>query len=242
MNIRFNIICVENAKEIEENYRPIKDFEYLEVNDFESKVAHFKNFLEKLTRKDFDELFMEIFSEVKDFEVNLTLTSGIPYPYDAWCYSGDEVNMIFFNLSLWDAEKINKHAESILIHEITHFLLKKFYENPYDLENKNDILDYVAYDEGLAHFLGFPGNREDILSIYLDKREKAKKEFLYYKNYIRNNELSKEELIIIYNKATSGNYWEKFASIYGMFIYAEVFEKHGAKGIKDVIKNGISYF
>lgn len=189
-----------------------------------------------------DALLTEIFSALhasKAFEFEVVATAGIPAPYDAWTVTHGEKPVMLFNLSEWTKEEISRYGLPILLHEVSHGLLAEPLKTHEELESYPLALEKIVIDEGIAHFIGFPGVRADILGKHLDKW--APSEALLQKaeqrlaaSYV--DEEEKEELLF---KANTGVYWEKFGAISGMFRAAKIYQSQGPAGIVEAIKKSI---
>lgn len=186
-----------------------------------------------------DALLTEIFSALhgsKNFEFDVIATSGIPAPYDAWTVSHDGKPVMLFNLSEWNPEEISRYGLPILLHEVSHGLLAEPLKTHEEMETYSEALEKIMIDEGIAHFIGFPGNRADILEKHFDKwspsealLQKAEKRLAA--SYVDEDE--KEDLLF---KSNTGAYWEKFGAISGMFRVAQIYKSSGAAGIVESIQ------
>ncbi|MBS1968899.1 MAG: hypothetical protein JSU04_01250 [Bdellovibrionales bacterium] len=187
-----------------------------------------------------DALLTEIFSAVhasKAFEFEVVATSGVPAPYDAWTAILGEKPVMLFNLSEWSKEEISRYGLPILLHEVSHGLLAAPLKTHEELESYPEALEKIVIDEGIAHFIGFPGVRADLLEKHLDKWAASeallkKAEQKLAASYVDEDE--KEELLF---KANTGVYWEKFGAISGMFRVAKIYQSQGPAGVVEAIKN-----
>jgi hypothetical protein len=187
-----------------------------------------------------DALLTEIFSALhptQSFEFDVVATSGIPAPYDAWTVSHDGKPVMLFNLSEWSKEEISRYGLPILLHEVTHALLAEPLKTHEEMEAYSEALEKIVIDEGIAHFIGFPGDRADILEKHSDKWPASeallkKAEQRLAASYVDEDE--KEDLLF---KSNTGTYWEKFGAISGMFRAAQVYKSSGAAGIVEAIRN-----
>lgn len=187
-----------------------------------------------------DTLLTEIFSTVhpsQSFEFEVVATAGIPAPYDAWTATHGEKPVMLFNLSEWTKEEISRYGLPILLHEVSHGLLAGPLKTHEELESYLEALEKIVIDEGIAHFIGFPGVRADILEKHLYKWAASeallkKAEQKLAASYVDEDE--KDELLF---KANTGAYWEKFGAISGMFRAAKIYQSQGPSGIVEAIKN-----
>lgn len=110
-----------------------------------------------------------------------------------------------------------------LTHELAHVLIGQKYRYlktmPRDL-----LLRQLAFDEGIAHFLSFD---EDVLSIEWDsqemvcRRQSANERFNYFLQ--RADQLTYLDL----KAANKGPFWDKYASIAGMFAMVDYCQNEG---------------
>ena len=110
-----------------------------------------------------------------------------------------------------------------ITHEVAHALISLKY--PYsDKLTKAQLLKQLTFDEGIAHFLSY---QEDVLSVDWNTEEmKQRKASAYNKlNYFL--EHVDGFSIELMRQSNSGAFWDKFASISGMFAIMEYHEKGG---------------
>lgn len=187
-----------------------------------------------------DTLLTDVFSALHTaqiFEFDVIATSGIPAPYDAWTVSHDGKPVMLFNLSEWTSDEISRYGLPILLHEVSHGLLAGPLKTHEDIETYPEALEKIVIDEGIAHFIGFPDNREDILEKHFDKWSSSeallkKAEQKLAASYV--DEEEKEDLLL---KSNTGPYWEKFGAISGMFRVARLYASAGPAGIVEAIQN-----
>lgn len=187
-----------------------------------------------------DALLTEIFSAVhgaRTFEFDVIATSGIPAPYDAWTVTQGEKPVMLFNLSEWSKEEISRYGLPILLHEVSHALLAEPLKAHEELESYSEALEKIVIDEGIAHFIGFPGDRADILEKHSDKWPTSeallkKAEQKLAASYVDEDE--KEDLLF---KSNTGTYWEKFGAISGLFRAAQIYKSKGPVAIVEAIRN-----
>lgn len=186
-----------------------------------------------------DELLINVFSnlyEEQEFSFNLIYTSGIAAPYDAWTVSIDNQPILFFNLSEWTVEELFSQGQAVIIHEVTHALLAPFLKN-FEIKNHLDQLDRTIFDEGLAHFLGFPGDRFSLLERYQEKWTHSEIALQNAIESLRSIDVSKDEKDELLKKSNTGPYWDKYGAICGMFRFAKVYSTLGANGLTKAIKS-----
>ncbi len=182
------------------------------------------------------DLFSNLYNEKRVFEFAVIHTSGVPAPYDAWTVSIDGKPVVFFNLSEWTIEELNKQGLPVIVHEVTHALLE-----PFLIEFKNlgrqSILERIVLDEGMAHFLGFPGDRSTLLNKYPEKWILSEEKLDKAIKILKSNQFTEEEKEDLFLKSNTGPYWEKYGAISGMFRVAKIYSSLGTNGLIKVIKN-----
>ena len=243
LSIDMEIICIPTSipdpVNIPEASLPVKR---LELSSPSEEIPNYPLFCKLLN--DFntygDDLISEVFDSLVDnrtYNIPVVTTQGVPDPYDAWTTDYKGETAFFFNLSLWDAESLLNAGLRVIKHEITHVLLADLLHEP-DPSKPVAVLEHMVIDEGIAHFIGFPGNRDTLLSVHHDKLIIAEKELETAIKKLSNSNLSDQEKEQLLEKAVSGNYWEKYGAICGMFRTAKVYEAQGAEGLTSCIRQG----
>ena len=173
----------------------------------------------------------------KRFDIAVVITHGIPEPYDAWSadYLGEK--SFFFNLGLWSAEDLKHSGMAVIKHEIAHILLSELLHEP-DRSKPIDIIDEIVIDEGLAHFIGYPGDRSTLVSEKGDKWKAAEERLKEAKVRLADRTTNEAEIEELLYQANTGRYWDKYASIAGMFRAASIYESRGAQGLIESIQAG----
>lgn len=188
-----------------------------------------------------DTILYEIFSQFCDdriFEFDLIYTTGVQAPYDAWTALSDHGKPImYFNLSEWTTEQLAKDGLAVVIHEVTHALLEPLLIN-YESTDHLMMLERIIIDEGMAHFLGFPGNRLSLVEKYHDKWIQSESELEAAIKNLDSRILSEAEINKLLLKSNTGPFWEKYAAISGMFRAAKIHSTKGTDGIIKAIKEG----
>lgn len=174
----------------------------------------------------------------KTINVRVIGTMGIPQPYDTWTRrlkSGETV--IVFNLDLWSDEDFSKHGRPLLNHELTHVLIHEIAPEP-DEKDLVAAMDYLVMNEGIAHFLGYSGDRSLLLKEKKDKWNSAERALSDAYTSLRDPHISFDKKEGLLKKANTGKFWDKFGSIAGMFRAAYIYEHQGAEGLRSVLKTG----
>lgn len=157
------------------------------------------------------------------------LIAGSPKPYDGVvredqsgmrCIILDLVRLCTYADSL---EELDFIAADFLTHELSHVLMSQRYPYSKHLPKVN-VLKQLVFDEGIAHFLSY---KEDVLSLdwHTDKmnnrRESVYQKLRYY--------LTQEYALTpeAFSKANTGSFWDKYASISGMFAVISYCEQGG---------------
>ena len=192
------------------------------------------------------EIWQTFFGNIEMGEkTTINLIIGCPDPYDAMVRE-NEVFIDLFRISTYsdDMNVLENIILNFLTHELAHIIINEYYPRPKSDESLQEYLEYIAFDEGIAHFLAF---KENILSVdWLSeemnrRRRNAYERFLYYfNNGIKENH---KEILI---KSNAGQYWDKFASIAGLFALLDYYKLNGEnigcfkelfnKGPKELIK------
>jgi hypothetical protein len=170
-----------------------------------------------------------------DAEVSVIATSGLPEPYDAWTASFQGKTSIFFNLSQWTVDALRQDAAPILKHEATHFLLYPLLARESALSHFEQ-LELIILDEGIAHFIGFTGDRNELFSTWIHHRERSEKELQRAFEKLQSTDCEVEQKEIILQKSNTGPFWEKFGAIAGMFRAAKVFQENGVEGLSQAVR------
>ncbi len=186
-----------------------------------------------------EELWHKIFGELCIPDTTaIYLIVGMPKPYDAVvredqagmrCIILDLVRLCTYADSL---EELDFIAADFLTHELSHVLMSQKY--PYSKQiPKVNVLKQLVFDEGIAHFLSY---QEDVLSVdwHTDKmnnrRDSVYQKLRYY--LTQEQELTADAFL----NANTGPFWDKYASISGMFAVVSYCE-HGGK-LEDLLEKG----
>jgi len=110
-----------------------------------------------------------------------------------------------------------------LTHELAHVMIGQKYRYQSTM-SREQLLRQLAFDEGIAHFLSF---EEDVLGVdwdsqlMQDRKRAAFEKFHYFLDHAK--ELTFQDL----KRANTGAFWDKFASIAGMFAVVEYCQNEG---------------
>lgn len=134
-------------------------------------LASLRTLLEKLNSDD-SSILHEVFQPLlpgKKIKLRVIGTTGIPQPYDVWTRKLDSgESVIVFNLDLWSGDDFLKHRLPLLNHEITHVLIREITPEPSEKKFLK-ALNYLVMNEGIAHYLGYSGDRTSLLKEKKDK-------------------------------------------------------------------------
>lgn len=110
-----------------------------------------------------------------------------------------------------------------ITHEVAHALVCLKY--PYsDKLSKVQLLKQLTFDEGIAHFLSY---QEDVLKVDWHSEEMEKRKASAYSKLNYFLEHVDDFSLELMKQSNSGSFWDKFASISGMFAIIEYYEKGG---------------
>lgn len=203
------------------------------VKEYEKVIQRFNG--------DHTSVLHEVFEPLlrgKRFKIRVIATSGIQDPYDAWTANlSDGSTAILFNLELWTKEDLEIDGPSVLRHEVAHILIHELVPEPREGEFA-EMLHYIVFNEGIAHFLGYPGNRAELLTKKSEEWKRSEIELGKAFKLIADptsSQALKEEILI---KANTGRFWNKFGSISGLFRAAWIYEKRGVDGLREAVKKG----
>lgn len=231
-----------------------KDFKFIEISAEDSRSMRpdlplskdsdfdrpkFEDFFEKVKRtvstvdlKELDALAEEkILSQVLIY-----ITHGVESLYDAWTVSDNDQAKIFLNADGFEYRFETQDA-FIVTHELVHLLI----EDRLPQIAENDFLGQyhrIMIDEGLAHFLSFPfrDKIQNYREHYEDKKKWAEERF--YENLrLLISDISESEKKRILHDGNTGSYWHKHASIYGLFLFADLFQKRGLSACLERLKS-----
>lgn len=164
--------------------------------------------------------FNETFSNWNDVlqGIEIILSVGAPYPYDAMVRDNNGKVVIIFDLNrMFTSDEIfaQIYIKQMITHELFHVL--------YRLDKNVNVTDYkdsllnTTFDEGFAHYLANSLDFEESEDGYDRYREKYfGKNLITLRKALNEKDKSKREEYLI--SAVSGNFWDKFASVVGMFI------------------------
>lgn len=161
-------------------------------------------------------LFCSLFPNWKEIikDVNIKLIVGCQDPYDAFVRNQNDKLYIYFDLI-----RINVYVQNgidalaiirqLLTHELSHVCIAEKYSCK-DEDNYVELLKFIVFNEGFAHFLALTDNIEEFnfsefIEKYYNKSVQRLREALNEKDI----EAQKEYLLT----SNAGQYWDKFAAI-----------------------------
>ena len=196
-----------------------------------NRLYNFKPLNERLWHKIFSNL------QIPDTTA-IYLIVGLPQPYDA-VVREDKVGMRCIILDLVrlctyadSLEELDFIAADFLTHELSHVLVSQKY--PYSKKvPKIEVLKQLVFDEGIAHFLSY---EEDVLSVdwHTDKMNNRRNSVYQKLRYY----LTQEEALTheAFRNANTGSFWDKYASISGMFAVISYCERGGC--LEELLEKG----
>ena len=174
-------------------------------------------------------LWHKVFGDMKIPDTTaIYLIAGSPKPYDGVvredqsgmrCIILDLVRLCTYADYL---EELDFIAADFLTHELSHVLMSQKY--PYSKHQLEvEVLKQLVFDEGIAHFLSY---KEDVLSIdwhtdQMNNRRESVYQKLHY--YLQQEYLTPKA----FSQANTGPFWDKYASISGMFAVISYCEQGG---------------
>lgn len=172
-----------------------------------------------------ENLWHEFFGNMKiPDKLYVYLVVGSPKPYDTMVRDDKDgnsciiIDLVRISSYSDDISKISDIVSNFVTHEISHLLINNVY--PYE-----DSLEYIVFDEGIAHLLSF---KKDVLSIdwYSDEMNVRRKSA--YKNLINAlDKISDDNKDKILEDSNSGLYWNKFGAISGLFALIDYYNYNG---------------
>ncbi|MBO9668763.1 MAG: hypothetical protein J7501_18335 [Bdellovibrio sp.] len=181
-----------------------------------------------------DDILNSVFDDSTEHIFDVTITTGLPSPYDAWTIANNGSPKIFFNLDEWTIDEIHSAGIRVVIHEVTHALLHPFLKNM-DITTPIGRLNKIVIDEGIAHFIGFPGDRADLLTKWRNKWEPAEEALKQTYTQFTLKSISSTQESQLLQEADTGSFWSKYGAISGMFRAANIYSQEGGKGLKAAI-------
>lgn len=173
--------------------------------------------------------------------VVIHLVVGCPPPYDAMVRNGpnhcEAIIFDLFRLSRYtDAgHRVSEIIRKILTHECTHMLLHQDFPES-EARTYQDKMDFLLYDEGLAHFLAINENVNHYDwngSASQGRRRKAFHDFILA--YKEEDPFRQKQKL---TDGCTGSSWKKFACIAGMFLFADVYLSDRAQGLRRLYEQG----
>jgi hypothetical protein len=194
-------------------------------------------------QKIWDLLFPQAANRLQHVVIKLVV--GCPKPYGAMTRIGPDQSetMIFDLIRLYDytntREQIPYIIRKMLTHECLHLLLHQDYSES-DVETYQQKLDFLLFDEGLAHFLSMDEHVDQYQWNGIRASERRKAAFHdFAAAYTEERPLQQRQNLI---KACAGSFWGKFACIAGMFLFAYIYKKKGVSGLCGVYHQGWKNF
>jgi len=195
-----------------------------------------------INRAAFDELFPMWENE----ELIVDLIVGFPSPYDAITEKAPDgkthVVLDVYQLASYDLppEQISSVINGLLTHEFAHVLIHSQFPTIEADENGSDYIlamNAITFDEGIAHLLSYKSkdlsdidwNSQELKEVY-ERSKTALKSALAEKDHERQAALLEE--------ANTGNFYDKFAAMSGMFYLAEQWNNDGIQGLKQELALG----
>lgn len=237
MKVIIDLVEMNDPSKLEKKSLPYG----IEVSSGERELSNISTFRKLVNdfNKGGDELINEIFTPLIPKNITripVIAIAGIPGPYDAWCGYYNGLYSSFFNLDICSLSYLETAGANVLKHELTHVLLHDLLPIPSESDYLG-ILNYLLINEGIAHFIGFPGDRSKLLTDYVNHWEVAEEKFLEACKKLEGEKVSEEVASKIICDANQGSFWNKYASIAGMFRVAHAYEKFGSQRVVSFIKN-----
>ena len=183
------------------------------------------------------DLVKKVFADFDSIAASFTvmLVVGFADPYDAMVLEHTGKEYMVFDLIQFGQECLgeNYSCHRVLTHELLHMCLHRKFPR-LDALSYVESLRYKAFDEGFAHGLTYPENIsgfvfDDFLQDKYDiAAERIKRSLL---------ETNPEKQQAYLASADTGDYWEKFASIYG-----KLYILKNLSTICEIYKNGWNSF
>lgn len=240
MRISCVLRIVDNPSDLPVEALPGSNIVFTERSGSMPHIELFRTLMDKFNLEG-DALLSGIFKELlsdEDIVIPVIATWGIPDPYDAWCATFNNEKSFFFNLSRWDDADLKRAGLAVILHETTHVLVDKIHRNSPDRNRPLEVLDYIVFNEGIAHFIGFPGNRSKICELHRDKWRNAEKTLTAVRDKLSDPNVSQEEINRCLYEANTGSFWKKYGSIAGLCRVSWLYEKHGLEAIVECIRSG----
>jgi hypothetical protein len=166
-------------------------------------------------------LFPEYSERLKGCTIQLVV--GCPAPYEAMGRENSQHDeVIIFDLIRFTRYGMSRAQEIIrgmMTHECAHFLLHQDYPST-SAKTYLEKLSYMLFDEGLAHFLA--QNKQLNNPELLNRKNDA---FTLYRQALHEQDPDRQQTLLV--NACSGLYWDKFACIAGMFLWADIYSHSG---------------
>lgn len=192
-----------------------------------------------------DEIWNELFPESQQrlSAISVQLVVGCPYPYEAMVREdADHREVIVFDLirfTRYGWHRASEIVRAMLTHECVHILLHQDYpENraaPYQ-----EKMDFLLFDEGLAHFLSMDERINHYDWNSAESITRKKKSFRSFTEAFEEQDEDKQNIML--KEACTGHFWDKFACIAGMFLWAAVYSVSGIHGVKRTYASGWKKF
>ena len=209
-----------------------------EISQIKKEMLQRLEDFEPLNKKIFSKLFPK-YKEILE-SVCVFLVVGCPSPYEAMVLEHDGEYYIVFDLTGFLTYKDYGHDMSkvicqLITHETTHKCLLEDY-NLGDNATYMDKMEFLVFNEGLAHMLAFKDGIEDI------EWEKYDEHYLLGKKVLRQalkEKDDKKQREWIERAGAAETYWEKFGSVVGKVYFGKNIDRieelyaKGFKGISD---------
>jgi hypothetical protein len=203
-------------------------------------AAAFKAQIEQFNRSG-DPLLDAIFWPMlvdRRYDIEAVLTQGVPAPYDAWTAEHGGREAFFFNMDQWTGESLQRAGLSVIKHEVTHVLLADLLATPH-VDNHVASLNHIMLNEGIAHYVGYARDRGTMLKDKTAERAAAERALADAIKRLQDPRTTLDQRDALIKAANTGNYWDKYAAIAGMFRVAALYEKSGAEGVRQAILSGV---
>ncbi|MCQ2009815.1 MULTISPECIES: hypothetical protein [Sporolactobacillus] len=201
-------------------------------HDMRNTVQHFVPCHKQL----WNALFPEYEKRLKKCIIQLVV--GCPSPYEAMVRENTQhEEVIIFDLirfTRYGMRRAQEIIRSMMTHECAHFLLHQDYPST-NAKTYLEKLGYMLFDEGLAHFLA---QNKQLNNPELLKRKKDALQS--YQQALSEQDFKQQQALLI--RACSVPYWNKFACIAGMFLWADIYSNSGINGVIAAYKEGWRQF
>jgi hypothetical protein len=164
------------------------------------------------------------------FEIPIIATSGNPQAKTVWTSTLKGKTSIFFNLSGWRVDTLTRVGARALLQEAVLALFAPLLKKK-DGDSALAEMEMMILSHGLSHFLAAGSQRSQWLSEKSDEGPASEEKINKTKLSLIHPDTDVQDASEILEDGVTGDFWQRYIAVAGMFRLDQVFQQSGAQGL-----------